>query len=603
MSEFDLDSLFTEAADLPVEPEVGMPERPRRKLTDSMVAVDVGSISTRAVFFDVVGGQFRFVGHASAPSTLAPPYGDASEGVRQALETLRAVTGRQFITDAEDDVIVPSDEEGRGADVFVATSSAGAPLKVAVLGLMPDASLSSARQIASAVYTEIVEVIGLGDRRPQADQVLALVNAAPDVIVLAGGTEGGASAAVMRLAETAALAAYMLPAYNRPEVLYVGNSAIRDEVTELFEEIAVVHTATNLRPDLERELLDPARRQLVQMFQALRVNRRAGFENLMRWTEGYVVPTVQAAGPVLRFMSLMEQYAEGVLSVDVGAANTEIVVAHRGELITSVYTDLGVGHSAYRLLQHYDVADVMRWLPFERSANDVRDYIYNKSIRPQMLPDTVQALALEQALANLVAQEAIKRSREHWPAGLRLRPGATLPSFDVLIGGGAVLTGAGSPQRVALALVNAVQPVGVVELFSDAFGLFSGLGLAARYSPLAAVQVLDAIDFMRLGTVIAVDGVAAMGRPAVTVKVEGMNDVTVNGGQVRFIKVPPGPVKVTVRPNGNLDVGAGRGQSRTLTMIAGLAGLMIDGRGRPLIPAGKGNKRIELLRQWLQAAG
>lgn len=602
MSEFDLDSLFTDAPDLPVEPKVGMPERPRRKLTDSMVAVDVGSISTRAVFFDVVGGQFRFVGHASAPSTLAPPYGDASEGVRQALETLRDVTGRQFVTDTDDDVIVPSDEEGRGADVFVATSSAGAPLKVAVLGLMPDASLSSARQIASAVYMEIVEVIGLGDRRPQADQVLALVNAAPDVIVLAGGTEGGASAAVIRLAETAALAAYMLPVYNRPEVLYVGNSAIREEVTELFEEIAVVHTATNLRPDLERELLDPARRQLVQLFQALRVNRRGGFENLMRWTEGYVVPTVQAAGPVLRFMSLLEQHAEGVLSVDVGAANTEIVAAQRGELITSVYTDLGVGHSAYQLWQHYDVADVMRWLPFESSPNDVRDYIYNKSIRPQMLPDTTQALALEQAMANLAAQEAIKRSREHWPAGLKLRPGATLPNFNVLIGGGAALTGAGSPQRVALALVNAVQPVGVVELLSDGFGLFSGLGLAARYSPLAAVQVLDAIDFMRVGTVIAVDGVVAAGRPAVTVKVEGMNDVTVNGGQVRFIRVPPGPVKVTVRPNGNLDVGAGRGQSRTLTVLAGLAGLMIDGRGRPLTTPAKSSKRIEMLRQWLQAA-
>jgi glycerol kinase len=43
---------------------------------ESILAIDVGATSTRAVLFDVVEGQYRFVASGQAPSTAEAPFKD-----------------------------------------------------------------------------------------------------------------------------------------------------------------------------------------------------------------------------------------------------------------------------------------------------------------------------------------------------------------------------------------------------------------------------------------------------------------------------------------------------------------------------------------------
>jgi len=56
---------------------------------NSILAVDVGAANTRAVMFDVVEGEYRFVASGTAPSTAEAPFKDVSEGVRDAITNLQ----------------------------------------------------------------------------------------------------------------------------------------------------------------------------------------------------------------------------------------------------------------------------------------------------------------------------------------------------------------------------------------------------------------------------------------------------------------------------------------------------------------------------------
>src|SRR5574341_1916287 len=120
---------------------------------DSLLAVDIGGATTRAVLFDVVEGEYRFLASGSAPSTAEAPFKDTSEGVRNAIANLQAVTGHSLL-DKERRLVTPSQADGSGVDAFVATLSAGPALKTVVVGLLSDVSLESARRLAGTTYAD-----------------------------------------------------------------------------------------------------------------------------------------------------------------------------------------------------------------------------------------------------------------------------------------------------------------------------------------------------------------------------------------------------------------------------------------------------------------
>ena len=53
---------------------------------DSLLAIDVGSITTRAALFDLVDGRYRYLATGCAPTTAGAPYRDIGEGLRGALD-------------------------------------------------------------------------------------------------------------------------------------------------------------------------------------------------------------------------------------------------------------------------------------------------------------------------------------------------------------------------------------------------------------------------------------------------------------------------------------------------------------------------------------
>jgi ribulose kinase len=69
--------------------------------SDSLLVIDVGSVSTRAILFDVVEGKYRYLASGVVPTTAGAPYHNISEGVRMALDQLSKITGRILVDAGE----------------------------------------------------------------------------------------------------------------------------------------------------------------------------------------------------------------------------------------------------------------------------------------------------------------------------------------------------------------------------------------------------------------------------------------------------------------------------------------------------------------------
>ncbi|MFZ5909058.1 MAG: glutamate mutase L, partial [Chloroflexota bacterium] len=184
----------------------------------SLLAVNVGASSTRAALFDVVDGEYRFIAYGQAPSTTEAPFKNISLGVRQAIANLQSVAGRTIL-DADQRLITPTQPNGFGVDALAVTLSAGPILRAVVVGLLSDVSLESARKLAETAYLHIVETIDLNDHRKPDEQLDAVLHARPDVVILAGGTVGGASRSIQKIIESIGLACYLMPPEKRPAVL------------------------------------------------------------------------------------------------------------------------------------------------------------------------------------------------------------------------------------------------------------------------------------------------------------------------------------------------------------------------------------------------
>lgn len=567
--------------------------------TDSILAADIGSITTRAALFDIVSGGFRFVGSGEARSTVEPPFSYMGEGLRQAADNLTGLIGR-LLMDENDRLIMPSRTDGSGIDAFAVSASAGRPLRTAVVGLMPNLSLASAERVAMSAHTLIVERLGLGDRRRREKQIDDLLNARPELVILAGGTDFGSEGAVLQLAETVAIAARRMREGAHPEILYIGNAALHEKVKDLFSGLCDVSLADNIRPALEEEHIAFARRQLARNYERLRLSALPGYGELAQWSTHGVTPNASAVATLVRHIS----EASGnrpILGVDVGSATTTLAGAVGDELAITVRSDLGVGHS----VAHFtgSVAHVARWLPQEFADEEVRSYIANKSLLPATIPHELRELYIEHALARQCLQGAMQSA--NWPAGVKGTPGL-LPSFDTIIGTGAVLARAPKPGQAALMLIDGLQPTGLTTLVLDWQGLLPMLGAAAAINPVAVVQVLEAEALLTLGTVVAVMGDGRPGQTAVRLRgslADGSQlREDVRFGSLAVVHLPPGDSKISIQPTGSLDAGFGRGVSKTVVMSESAVGLIVDARGRPIaFPSGPA--RREAVSRWCAALG
>ncbi|MBS1248926.1 MAG: hypothetical protein MAG431_00496 [Chloroflexi bacterium] len=574
--------------------------------TDSLLAIDIGAISTRALLFDVVNGQYRFLASGEAPSTVGTPFYNVGEGIRRAMDNLTTATGRKLISSNES-LIMPSLPDNSGVDALVATISAGEPLKIVAVGLLEDITLASTRNLAATTYAQVVDTIKLNDRRQTSDRINTLMRVRPDVVIVAGGTDDGASQSVLELVEAIGLASYLSSKEQSPYILFAGNQKIQAQVRSSLEGVGKFHIAPNIRPALNLETISPAQRELTAIFKGIRKAQIGGIGDLLSWSGNYLTPTSGAFARVIRFLSKKYDPDKGVLGVDIGSQSTTVAAAFNGKETLRVYPYLGVGTGSVKTLRESKLDGIMRWLPFDISKDAVQNYIYNKQAHPHSLPVTKKELAIEQALGRQALLLAVGSTLPDFPSDTpRLAP-ALLPVVEPIIAAGSVISKAPTPGQALLMLLDGIQPTGVTTMVVDQNNLSAALGAAARINPLLTVQVLESSTFLNLGTIIAPVGYARFGTPVLRVRMTNKSGAEttreIKYGKLEVLPVKMGErVKLHLRPLHQFDVGmGGPGKAGEVQAVGGAAGIVIDARGRPLHLSQDPKRRKKLVQRWYRA--
>jgi hypothetical protein len=573
---------------------------------NSLLAVDVGSVTTRAAYFDVVEGQYRFIGMGHCPTTNYGAMRNLVLGVQLAVENLQSLTGKQLMDD-EGRLLIPSQPDGSGVDGMVTTLSVGAPLKTLVVGLLPEVSLKSVEKLAQASYTRVVDSISLNDPRRLDEQVNAIIRHSPDLVLIAGGVDGGASKSINNLIETIGLSAYLLPDGQRPAMLYTGNRALAGSIQTALSKIASeLVVCPNVRPALEVEDLGPAQRELAKLATNIRQRQMPEIEELRTLSGGVILPSAYAQGRMVRFLSI-DGGNKYVLSVDVGASAVSMAAAFGEHLHLNVFPEFGLGEPLAGLLKHTTLDAIARWLPIEMPVETVRDYLYQKSLYPQCVPATREELFIEQAIARQNLLLSTQTMVQRLPARYRRQAGL-LPSFELIVAGGAVLTDAPSLGQKLLMLLDGLQPAGITTLILDQNNLLAMLGAAVEVNSLLPVQVMDAGALAYLATVISPVSDSAYGTPIVRAKLirEDGTAMTseVNMGNLQILPLDSGQTaRLELRPLRNADVGLGPGRAGAVDVVGSSLGVVIDARGRPLRLPSSAGERARLLKKWLKTVG
>jgi hypothetical protein len=576
---------------------------------DSLLAIDVGTVTTRAALFDVVEGHYRFVATGHAPTTAAVPFRDVREGVSQAIENLQIVTGHKFLDEGHR-LIMPT-SEGTGVDTFTATLSAGPAIKTAVVGLLDDVSLESTQRLARSIYARVVETIGLNDTRKPEEQIDSLVRLRPDLILIAGGTDGGAARSVQRLIETVGLACYLLPVDKRPALLFAGNQRLADEVKKSLQPLtSSLSISPNLHPSIDIEDLQPAQRALIELYTQVRRNQMNGVDELNTWAGNTLLPTASAEGRIIRFLSKVYDSSKGILGVDLGASAVTVAAAFGGELTLGVYPQLGLGEGLANLLRYTSLEDILKWIPTEIPAEAVRDYLYQKSIYPASLPATPEDLSIEQAVARQSLYVALNSAGKDFPRKVRRAALGLTPFFEPILAAGSVITRAPTLGQGLLILLDAIQPVGITTVILDQNNLLPALGAAASHNSILPIQVLESGAFLGLATVVAPYAKVRLGTPVLNARLINLNgnetQIEVKQGSLEAMPLPAGQSgRLYLQPLHNADLGFGPGRTREDGIpITGTAlGLVIDARGRPLRFPADGVRRREITKKWLWTLG
>ncbi len=587
----------------------------------SILATDCGSTTTKAVLIEKQGDTYRLTTRGEAPTTVEAPFEDVTRGVLNAVKEVEELRGRKLLDG--DRILSPQNGE-EGVDLYLSTSSAGGGLQMTVSGLVMSMTGESAQRAALGAGAIVMDVIAINDGRRPHEKIKRLRQLRPDMLLLSGGTDGGAVKSVVEMAELIAAAnpkARLGAGYELP-VVYAGNNApeARDIVKDRLGDKTALLIVDNLRPRTEVENLKPARDAIHELFMEHVMAHAPGYKTLMTWTARPIMPTPGAVGLIIEKIARREGIC--VVGVDIGGATTDVFSVFQEVFNRTVSANLGMSYSVSNVMAEAGLPNILRWVSFPVDEVLLRNRIKNKMIRPTTIPDSLEELVIEQA----IAREALRLAFEQHKAlavGLKGvqqertisdvfeqgESGATLVNLadlDLLVGSGGVLSHAPRRAQAALMMIDAFQPEGVTELAVDSIFMMPQLGVLSTVHPRAATEVFRKDCLIRLGTCIAPVGPGKEGAECVTVTVAR------SGGETITRKVPFGglelvplgadeEVAVTVEPARGFDMGAGKGKAVERKVRGGVTGLFIDARGRRPMPIPDDpRERVARLTRWFE---
>ncbi len=266
--------------------------------------IDFGSTFTKVVAVDT--DREEIVAAARVPSTVET---DITVGLEAALRQIADKTG---ITDLE-------------KKEALACSSAAGGLRMVCAGFVPDLTSRAANQAALGAGAKVVGCYSYKLTQPEVAEINA---AAPDILLLSGGTDGGDEEVILHNAGMFAGAGAGIT-----NIIVAGNKTAHDKIRTIFEggSKRVIYTG-NVMPEIGVLETGPCNREIRDLFMKNIIEAK-GIAAARAVIKDVIMPTPSA---VLEAAKLIAEGTGGpgfgeLIVIDVGGATTDVHSIARGE--------------------------------------------------------------------------------------------------------------------------------------------------------------------------------------------------------------------------------------------------------------------------------
>jgi len=458
------------------------------------ILCDIGSTFTKVVA--VACEEATVLATGKAPTTIN---WDVSVGFRQALAQVEDQIGPVFDR----------------ADLRLACSSAAGGLRMVAIGLVPNLTAEAAKWAALGAGAKLLQTLSfkLSER-----ELLSIAEEAVDIILLAGGIDGGNSDTILHNARLLARSSLTAP------IIVAGNKVVQEEVADILRTAGKdARIVDNVMPQLETLNIEPAREAIRSLFLE-RIVIAKGLDRIQSLTDGVVMPTPSAVMEAARLLARGSGGDKGwgeLIVVDVGGATTDVHSMASGNPTAAgvirkgmidpweqrtVEGDLGMRHSAASLLAAVGEADLLRignqldeegrftlaeMERFVRMISQESDRIC-VSEREILLESIVGRAAVETA----VVRHAGRLNHVFTPNGkLTIQRGKDLTGVRKIIGTGGVLVHHRSPCCVLAGAIQHADPDILTPtagaLYLDKAYIMAAAGLLAEQMPQTAFKLVD----------------------------------------------------------------------------------------------------------------
>lgn len=450
--------------------------------------VDFGSTNTKVTLVDIE--KEELLATAKAYTTVET---NVMDGYQKALDQALAK-----IPNSENLEIVER----------IACSSAAGGLKMVAIGLVEELTAEAAKRAVLGAGAKVINTYcGKLNRRETGE----ILDSNLDMILLAGGTDGGNSECIIHNAQ-------MLKDFGvKVPVVVAGNKSALDDIEDIFKGSVEYYVAENVMPKLNVLNVESSRETIRRIFMD-NITEAKGMTHVKEEISGIVMPTpasVLRAAEVLAKGTEDEEGIGDLVVIDIGGATTDIHSIAKGYPTRpsvmmrgleepyakrTVEGDLGMRYSIPSVVEGASKAMLKEYLgdEFDYDLDQEVNFRYNNT---DYIADNDKELNFDIAMAKICTRLSMTRHagelvEVYSPLGpMHQQTGKDLTNLETIIGTGGVLVYTNHPAEIMSAGKfnmedgNSLKPMNP-NFYLDQEYILSSMGLLATLDENMAVRML-----------------------------------------------------------------------------------------------------------------
>jgi uncharacterized protein (TIGR01319 family) len=438
--------------------------------------IDFGSTFTKLILIDF--DAERIVSRTQSPSTVDT---DIMLGLNTALDRLNE-SQHQEIT----------------FQYKLACSSAAGGLRMVTIGLVPELTVEAGKRAALGAGAKVVGVYSYQLTKKELQELEGI---APDIILLAGGTDGGDRETILKNATSLSHCNLHCP------IVVAGNKVASDEIQALLDSGKKEYVITdNVLPEIGVLQVDKVRSIIRDVFIS-RIIESKGLKNAEQFVDGILMPTPTAVLTAAKLLSQGTGNEEGLgelAIVDIGGATTDVHSIGWGEPTESGVVQKGLPEPFVKrtvegdLGMRYNASTILHAVGEEHL--NVEDAVGELSHFTDRLPNSSKEWGLDTELARTAAQLAMERHAgiiepTYGPQGqILIQYGKDLTGTKKVIGTGGPLVFSPAPEKILEAILfSETNPFSLKpkrpDFYLDQEYLLYAIGLMSEVEPEKALRV------------------------------------------------------------------------------------------------------------------